>query len=267
MKLLDDLQGFHCTLQTVSKHGYIALRVSVAKMCAAFSCVWLDLNTTSLFVTTCDRKTLWATLSEINVLIVINDVMVMRLGGRIWISRTSWTIAAFQPFTWGISVFPLQYIDKEEVVLWMNTVGPYHNRQETYKYFSLPFCAGSKKTISHYHETLGEALQGVELEFSGLDIKFKGIHPIVAPPFTCWAPWTDESRWHYWSCKSSLSLHVHAPRSSTVTNTGIYDPCRRSHADNLLWNRPGQSQTGRLCVCYKESLLVPNVHRRPAHLG
>lgn len=56
----------------------------------------------------------------------------------------------------------------------MNTVGPYHNRQETYKYFSLPFCVGSKKTISHYHETLGEALQGVELEFSGLDIKFKG---------------------------------------------------------------------------------------------
>lgn len=56
----------------------------------------------------------------------------------------------------------------------MNTVGPYHNRQETYKYFSLPFCVGAKKTISHYHETLGEALQGVELEFSGLDIKFKG---------------------------------------------------------------------------------------------
>lgn len=37
------------------------------------------------------------------------------------------------------------YQDKEEVVLWMNTVGPYHNRQETYKYFSLPFCVGSKK--------------------------------------------------------------------------------------------------------------------------
>lgn len=58
----------------------------------------------------------------------------------------------------------------------MNTVGPYHNRQETYKYFSLPFCAGSQKTISHYHETLGEALQGVELEFSGLQIKFKGTY-------------------------------------------------------------------------------------------
>uniref|UniRef100_A0A8C4R6J5 Transmembrane 9 superfamily member n=1 Tax=Eptatretus burgeri TaxID=7764 RepID=A0A8C4R6J5_EPTBU len=66
-----------------------------------------------------------------------------------------------------------KYKDGAEVVLWMNTVGPYHNRQETYKYFVLPFCKGSKKTISHYHETLGEALQGTELEFSGLDIKFK----------------------------------------------------------------------------------------------
>ena len=57
----------------------------------------------------------------------------------------------------------------------MNTVGPYHNRQETYEYYSLPFCKGLKKTISHYHETLGEALQGVELEFSGLDVKFNGM--------------------------------------------------------------------------------------------
>lgn len=56
----------------------------------------------------------------------------------------------------------------------MNTVGPYHNRQETYSYFSLPFCVGPKSKISHYHETLGEALQGVELEFSGLDIDYKG---------------------------------------------------------------------------------------------
>lgn len=54
----------------------------------------------------------------------------------------------------------------------MNTVGPYHNRQETYAYFSLPFCSGSKDSISHYHETLSEALQGVELEFSGYEIDF-----------------------------------------------------------------------------------------------
>ncbi|XP_055382600.1 transmembrane 9 superfamily member 3 [Condylostylus longicornis] len=64
------------------------------------------------------------------------------------------------------------YNDREEVVLWMNTVGPYANRQETYAYFSLPFCAGNKQSISHYHETLSEALQGVELEFSGYEIDF-----------------------------------------------------------------------------------------------
>ncbi|KAG9510316.1 Transmembrane 9 superfamily member 3 [Fragariocoptes setiger] len=66
-----------------------------------------------------------------------------------------------------------RYNDNDEVVLWMNTVGPYPNHQETYNYYSLPFCRGSKKEISHYHETLGEAILGVELEFSGLDIRFK----------------------------------------------------------------------------------------------
>lgn len=66
-----------------------------------------------------------------------------------------------------------RYEENEEVVLWMNTVGPYVNHQETYNYFSLPFCRGPKKEISHYHETIAEALQGVELEFSGLDMKFK----------------------------------------------------------------------------------------------
>jgi transmembrane 9 superfamily protein 3 len=65
------------------------------------------------------------------------------------------------------------YQDGEEVVVWMNTVGPYHNRQETYSYFSLPFCHGPKVTISHYHETLGEALQGTELEHSGLNMEFR----------------------------------------------------------------------------------------------
>jgi len=65
------------------------------------------------------------------------------------------------------------YKSGEEVVLWMNTVGPYHNRQETYSYFTLPFCKGPKKQISHHHESLGDALQGVELEFSGLDLRYQ----------------------------------------------------------------------------------------------
>ena len=76
-------------------------------------------------------------------------------------------------------MYILQYTEHEEVVVWMNTVGPYHNRQETYAYFSLPFCRGPVKDISHHHETLGEALQGVELEFSGLGVTFKGVFFIV----------------------------------------------------------------------------------------
>ncbi|CAF1245058.1 unnamed protein product [Adineta ricciae] len=70
-----------------------------------------------------------------------------------------------------------RYEDGSEVVLWMNTVGPYHNRQETYNYFSLPFCRGTKTEISHYHETLGENILGVELEYSGVEINFKRDKP------------------------------------------------------------------------------------------
>ncbi|KNC69371.1 hypothetical protein SARC_18118, partial [Sphaeroforma arctica JP610] len=35
-----------------------------------------------------------------------------------------------------------RYTNGEQVILWMNTVGPYHNRQETYNFFSLPYCQG-----------------------------------------------------------------------------------------------------------------------------
>lgn len=68
----------------------------------------------------------------------------------------------------------------------MNTVGPYNNRQETYEYYSLPFCAGPKTAINHYHETLGEALQGTELEFSGLDIDYKSKYRIVSVICLLW---------------------------------------------------------------------------------
>ncbi len=44
-----------------------------------------------------------------------------------------------------------------------------------YLFFSpFPPSQGPKTSISHYHETLGEALQGTELEFSGLNMEYKG---------------------------------------------------------------------------------------------
>lgn len=77
-----------------------------------------------------------------------------------------------EPFNF-VLIYFLKYKNDEQVVLWMNTVGPYYNQQETYSYTSLPFCLGSQKEVGHHHETIGEALQGVELTFSGIDIKFK----------------------------------------------------------------------------------------------
>lgn len=66
------------------------------------------------------------------------------------------------------------YKKSDNVQLWTNTVGPYHNRQETYEYFSLPFCKGSfEKGVTHrHHDNIGDALQGVELVESGMEIRF-----------------------------------------------------------------------------------------------
>lgn len=65
-----------------------------------------------------------------------------------------------------------QYELNSEVVIWMNTVGPLSNRQETYEYYQLPYCHGNAP-VEHHHETLGEALQGMDLINSGIPMKFR----------------------------------------------------------------------------------------------
>ncbi|CAO2835334.1 unnamed protein product [Amaranthus hypochondriacus] len=65
-----------------------------------------------------------------------------------------------------------KYEPDEHVVLWVNKVGPYNNPQETYNYFSLPFCRPQGK-VSHRWGGLGEVLGGNELVDSGIEIKFK----------------------------------------------------------------------------------------------
>ena len=49
------------------------------------------------------------------------------------------------------------YKEKEEVVLWMNTIGPYSNRQETYSYFSLPLWSVKRLNLFSYLSFLAEA--------------------------------------------------------------------------------------------------------------
>ncbi|XP_052204709.1 transmembrane 9 superfamily member 1-like isoform X2 [Diospyros lotus] len=60
----------------------------------------------------------------------------------------------------------------DPVTLWVNKVGPYNNPQETYNYYSLPFCHPSGNA-AHKWGGLGEVLGGNELIDSQLDIKFQ----------------------------------------------------------------------------------------------
>ncbi|GAY62487.1 hypothetical protein CUMW_218180 [Citrus unshiu] len=65
-----------------------------------------------------------------------------------------------------------KYQQDEPVTLWVNKVGPYNNPQETYNYYSLPFCHASGNP-AHKWGGLGEVLGGNELIDSQIDIKFQ----------------------------------------------------------------------------------------------
>lgn len=75
-------------------------------------------------------------------------------------------------FTLTLWILPsIQYQSDDPVTLWVNKVGPYNNPQETYNYYSLPFCHPSG-SAGHKWGGLGEVLGGNELIDSKIDIKF-----------------------------------------------------------------------------------------------
>jgi transmembrane 9 superfamily member 3 len=68
----------------------------------------------------------------------------------------------------------LQYQANENVVIWLSKVGPYHNPQETYSYYALPFCKPSKKLEPETRiGGLGEILEGNDLMNSDIPLVFK----------------------------------------------------------------------------------------------
>lgn len=71
------------------------------------------------------------------------------------------------------SEYDHKYADQEKVVLWVNKAGPYYNPQETYNYYSLPFCMPEGEIPAHKWGGLGEVLEGNELIDSQIDIRFK----------------------------------------------------------------------------------------------
>ncbi|XP_004485474.1 transmembrane 9 superfamily member 1 [Cicer arietinum] len=66
-----------------------------------------------------------------------------------------------------------KYQQDDPVTLWVNKVGPYNNPQETYNYYSLPFCR-LPGNAAHKWGGLGEVLGGNELIDSQIEIKFLG---------------------------------------------------------------------------------------------
>ena len=72
------------------------------------------------------------------------------------------------------SCFSLQYQPDDPITLWVNKVGPYNNPQETYNYYSLPFCHPGTNP-AHKWGGLGEVLGGNELIDSHIDIKFQSM--------------------------------------------------------------------------------------------
>lgn len=69
----------------------------------------------------------------------------------------------------------LQYTANEPVVVWLSKVGPYHNPQEVYSYYALPFCHPPNKLQPETRiGGLGEILEGSELQNSDLPVQFGG---------------------------------------------------------------------------------------------
>jgi transmembrane 9 superfamily protein 3 len=80
----------------------------------------------------------------------------------------------------------------DDVTLWVNKVGPYHNPQETYLFFSLPFCTTKPvDQLEHRWDALGEVLEGNDLISSGLRVKFR--EPVEEHSKICSQTLSDES--------------------------------------------------------------------------
>jgi hypothetical protein len=65
------------------------------------------------------------------------------------------------------------YGEHEPVSVLVNTVGPFNNPAEAYKFYSLPYCAPTHEKGKNTDEKLGEMLAGDRRRASLYDIRFK----------------------------------------------------------------------------------------------
>lgn len=67
------------------------------------------------------------------------------------------------------------FVDGQKIPIFVNTIGPYWNPSETYRYYSLPFCKPEGENEQKIKQTFGQTIRGDRLEFSPYEISFKGI--------------------------------------------------------------------------------------------
>lgn len=95
-------------------------------------------------------------------LLLVVAVLALALGAGL--GRADWISHTYEP--------------GEKVVLWLNKIGPFHNPQETYFYYSLPFCQpASSADLAVPERSIGEVLEGNELVDSGMKIQFRKDQP------------------------------------------------------------------------------------------
>lgn len=88
--------------------------------------------------------------------------------------------------------------------MWLNKVGPYANPQETYSYYSLPFCRPAKEPQpSSKHSGIGQILEGNEFVNSGIDVQFGKDTPrtelcVASLDEAAAREFQDAVRRHYW---------------------------------------------------------------------
>lgn len=65
------------------------------------------------------------------------------------------------------------YTPGETVHLWLNKVGPYHNPQETYSFYHLPFCRPTHRLKPEdKFSSFGVILDGSQFVNSDISVKF-----------------------------------------------------------------------------------------------
>lgn len=73
--------------------------------------------------------------------------------------------------SFGLAHDDQKYEVGEHIPLFVDNLVPYHNPQESYRFYSMKFCQPSP--IHHKSQTLGEVLQGSEKVYSPFDLKFR----------------------------------------------------------------------------------------------